>query len=175
MEWLGTLARKRTTFGWIFFVLVAVFGRAGRWEILVGFLISLVGEILRTLAAGVVRKNETLACSGPYAWCRHPLYFGSFLISLGLSVTSRSPVVWIYFVVFFPLCYIPAAAEEENFLMKKFGPEYERYRKQTPAFLPGFSRTSLRYFSWAAVWKNREHINWFSLLGLLAIALVKHR
>ena len=52
--------------------------------------IALLGLLLRGYAAGHLRKGKQLATSGPYAYTRNPLYFGSVLLAVGFSVASHS-------------------------------------------------------------------------------------
>src|SRR4051812_44106105 len=40
-------------------------------------LLIVAGLFVRSWAAGTLRKRRELATTGPYAWIRHPLYFGS--------------------------------------------------------------------------------------------------
>jgi protein-S-isoprenylcysteine O-methyltransferase Ste14 len=151
-------------------VLLTAFLCRGSWpEIAVGFALAVLGVYFRTMAAGIIKKNEELAASGPYALCRHPLYFGSFLLSLGLAVASHSPVVWGCFIVLFPLFYIPAMKKEEGVLLEKFGARYEEYRGRTPVFLPRPGRLDLADFRWTGVFANREHVNWLVLVLLLLV------
>jgi protein-S-isoprenylcysteine O-methyltransferase Ste14 len=39
-----------------------------------------------SMASGHFRKNQFLANSGPYSYTRNPLYLGSFMPGLGLTV-----------------------------------------------------------------------------------------
>ena len=75
--------------------------------ITVGGAIALLGLVIRGAAAGHLRKHEALATSGPYAFTRNPLYFGSALIAAGFLVAGRSwiaaGVVLAYFVLFYGL------------------------------------------------------------------------
>ena len=84
------LAQKRTTFGWIYLILASILGNGEKWMIFAGFIISLSGEFFRTMSAGTIKKNEVLAINGLYSLNRHPLYFGSFLMSLGISIASNN-------------------------------------------------------------------------------------
>src|SRR5262245_25527256 len=52
----------------------------------VALLFVVVGLMIRSWAAGTLRKQKELATTGPYAWVRHPLYFGSFLMMVGFGV-----------------------------------------------------------------------------------------
>jgi hypothetical protein len=167
------IAEKRTTFNWIFFILAGVFGKGGYLNVLKGLPFILAGAIIRTLAAGTIKKNEVLTDTGPYGICRNPLYLGSFLISAGLVIASRNIFILLYFIVFFPLAYIPAILGEEGFLAGKFGESYFAYKKKTPAFLPRIKKTGMKNFSWEQAVKNKEHINWLVVSILLIILLIK--
>src|SRR5262245_42939386 len=48
--------------------------------VVVAEILILAGVAIRAWAAGTLRKQKSLAISGPYAWVRHPLYVGSFLM-----------------------------------------------------------------------------------------------
>ncbi|MGH9680618.1 MAG: methyltransferase family protein, partial [Candidatus Acidiferrales bacterium] len=72
-----------------------------------GVSVAFLGLLVRGYAAGFLRKHKQLATSGPYAFTRNPLYFGSMLFAAGFSIASRS---WIstallaaYLAVFYPM------------------------------------------------------------------------
>ena len=45
-----------------------------------------VGIAIRAWAAGTIDKERGLATTGPYAHTRNPLYLGTFLIGMGVTV-----------------------------------------------------------------------------------------
>src|SRR5688572_13869675 len=53
-----------------------------------GLALALAGVLLRGWAAGYLEKGRKLAQDGPYSFLRHPLYDGSFLIALGITVAG---------------------------------------------------------------------------------------
>lgn len=167
------IAEKRTTFNWIFYLLVLFLGKGGNRDLLAGIPLIIAGAVLRLLSSGTIKKNEILTDTGPYRMCRHPLYLGSLLVSLGFVIASRSIPVLAYFLVFFPMTYIPAMLNEERYLEDKFKDAYILYRKQTPAFIPRLRTTGLKNFSWAQVIKNGEQLNWYVIFFLLTAALIK--
>ncbi len=86
--------------------------------------------------APMTNLREPLACRGVYLWVRHPLNTAAF--------------VWIWpqgeytlYNVVFAACltaYILIANRfEENDLIARYGPAYEKYRQIVPAFFGGFS------------------------------------
>ena len=44
---------------------------------------ALAGLAVRAWAAGVIKKDQELTTSGPYAFTRNPLYLGSLLLGSG--------------------------------------------------------------------------------------------
>lgn len=170
---INRVLKKRTTFGWLFYLIVAFFGKGNFYQILIGFFITFTGEFFRTFASGIIKKNQEVAKDGPYRWCRHPLYFGSFLISLGLLISAYHIIPLVYLLIFFPLFYIPTIRKEEEFLKEKFKEEYKEYKKSTPAFLPSFKKTNTKNFSWVQVRENSEFYNWIAILLAYAILILK--
>ena len=62
------------------------------WELFrVGLTVALIGELLRGWAAGNIRKDKTLAVTGPYVLLRNPLYLGSAMMAAGFSITCINP------------------------------------------------------------------------------------
>ncbi|MGC9066217.1 MAG: methyltransferase family protein [Candidatus Ratteibacteria bacterium] len=144
----------RVSVGWLFFLLVVLIGEIRNYWPL-SFVI--LGEIVRTTASGTIVKNEKLSTFGLYNVIRHPLYLGSLFISLGFCMMCKNPVLWIYWIIFFPICYYSAITIEEMSLSKKFGKEFLDYKKSVPAFLPIKFETPVRMknsFSWVLVKKK---------------------
>lgn len=167
------LAEKRTTFNIVFFILVLVLGRMSVISFFTGIPFILAGIFIRILAAGTIKKNVVLTRTGIYGICRNPLYFGSFLLSLGLCIISWNLYVSLFFLIFFPLTYIPAILKEEEFLKEKFGADYINYKKNTPCFIPSFKKISGYEFSLKQLRENREYTNWIMTLLLIVFLLIK--
>ena len=168
------ISKKRTTFGWLFFVIVVVVGRGDKTNIIAAGPFLLIGLFLRCLAAGTIKKNEVLTTSGPYKFCRHPLYLGSFFIATGLVIASAHPLTFVYFIILFPMTYIPAMFSEEKFLQSRFGNAYLDYKKKVPMLLPKVLRINLvENFSWRQLLKNEEYLNIVAVFAVIIILLIK--
>src|ERR1700749_3941355 len=89
-EWAKIARRVRVPLGFIFTLLYFWLARPTWRSILLGLIGIVPGLLVRALASGHVRKNESLATSGPYAYTRNPLYLGSLLIGIGFAVASQS-------------------------------------------------------------------------------------
>lgn len=103
-----------------------------------GSVVALAGQAIRLWAAGHLIKHAggappaPLATDGPFAYTRHPLYFGSTLMGVGLCLASG--VWWTFALVagILALFYIPTALREESHLREVYGDGYARYRRAVP-------------------------------------------
>ena len=118
----------------------------------------MTGLAIRGFASGHVRKNETLTTTGPYAYTRNPLYFGSLVLAIGFVLASRSWWIAALVVLLFFAIYLPVIRSEEDFLRSKF-PEFTEYERNVPRLFPRLrpSVSSANSFSWHLYWKHREY------------------
>jgi protein-S-isoprenylcysteine O-methyltransferase Ste14 len=117
---------------------------------IIGFAIALLGELTRiwgvswagseTRTTGGV-GGSFLVISGPFAHVRNPLYVGNILIYTGLGIMSYAlfPYLQIFGLFFFYFQYKIIVDEEEKYLEKTYGKDYEDYRKNVPKFFPKLS------------------------------------
>ena len=135
------------------------FARPQPTFLFLGVAIAALGLLVRAYAAGHLRKHQQLATSGPYAYTRNPLYFGSVLLAAGFSVASHS---WIstallatYLIIFYPI----VIRREQTELKNLYGHPFEEYASRVPAFWPRMSpaASSGERFSWALYRQNREY------------------
>ncbi len=112
------------------------FGQARpRWWLL-GAILALIGILVRLWASGYIKKNKQLATDGPYAWVRHPLYVGNFLIAVGFATASGLWWAWVMLLVFWLIFYPNAIRDEDTKLERVFGDSWRAWRAQTRALLP---------------------------------------
>ena len=83
-----------------------------RQSLLIGAIVALIGVFVRAWASGHIMKNDRLATSGPYAFTRNPLYFGSFLIAVGFAIAAHWLLVLLV-AAFFLVIYAPTMAREK--------------------------------------------------------------
>lgn len=108
----------------------------------VGLTVVFFGQLLRISARGYksrqMDKNASLIATGPYALVRHPMYFGSFLIGLGIVIVLLK--IWMVpvYVLLYLLWYRGQIYTEEKHLVQKFGQAYLDYSQTTPRFFPRF-------------------------------------
>ena len=148
--------------------------------------VTFCGLMVRILTVGFVhemtsgrntlfQKADELNTTGAYSIVRNPLYLGNYLILLGLSLLTQSPVVIILNTVVFVLIYLPIVLREESFLLEKFGGQYLAYAKNVNCIIPSFKnmRKPERAFNIKMVLK-REHDTWFTnTLSLVFIELLR--
>ncbi len=110
----------------------------------VGIGCLILGELLRILAVSHAGewtrsrrfKAHMLITTGPYAYIRHPIYVGNFLIGLGMVLLSEAWSFIPVFALLFAIQYGAIISEEERFLSDKFGKEFDRYRARVPKYFP---------------------------------------
>ena len=157
-SWSNIARRIRVPVGFLTAGAYIWLARPVKFSILIGGTVALAGLTIRALASGHVRKNEVLTVTGPYAYTRNPLYFGSLVLAAGFAVASRSWWVGLLVVVIFATIYIPVIQSEEEFLRARF-PEFVEYERNVPRLFPRLRphQSSSESFSWHLYWKHREY------------------
>ena len=86
---------------------------------------------------GMDTPPERLVTTGPFAWCRNPMYLGHILFLVGLTLTLQSwlaalitvaTAVWFQFRV----------RRDEKRLRERFGESYEEYFERVGRWIPRF-------------------------------------
>jgi protein-S-isoprenylcysteine O-methyltransferase Ste14 len=170
-EWSQIARRIRVPLGFLFAVIYFWLARPTWWSMAFGSILVVLGLLIRALASGHVRKNESLATSGPYAYTRNPLYLGSLLMGLGFAAAARSWWVGLILVVMFLAIYLPVIRDEEAFLQRTF-PEFAEYAQRVPRMLPRLTPHSSVEKEPSAGFSldlYRKHREYNALLGALAM------
>lgn len=77
-----------------------------------------------------------LVVRGPYRHVRNPMMTAVFCIQLGTAVATASPWLFGWFAFFVTATAIAIPAVEEPHLVRRFGAEYESYRRHVPRWIP---------------------------------------
>lgn len=175
-EWSQLARRIRVPVGFLLALLYVWLARP-TWQFLaLGAMLIVPGLLIRALASGHVRKNEALATSGPYAYTRNPLYFGSLLIGMGFAMAARSWWIGAMVVLMFCVIYVPVIRSEEEFLRDKF-PQFDEYARQVPRMVPRLRPAPLAEAGGGfSMQLYRQHREWNALLGsllLLGVLILK--
>ena len=102
----------------------------------IGLPLIVAGEAIRLWASGYLKKLSEVVSAGPFAFCRNPLYIGSFLISAGYFVMCSRWYILAAGTVLFWILHGGAVSYEEKLLKEKFGEQYRSYCESVPRFLP---------------------------------------
>jgi protein-S-isoprenylcysteine O-methyltransferase Ste14 len=85
---------------------------------------------------GMDTPPDRLVTSGPFAWCRNPMYLGHMIFLAGLTLSLRSElgalitvatIVWFQFRV----------RRDERRLAERFGQPYLEYKARVRRWIPG--------------------------------------
>lgn len=130
------MQRWRVPLGFLCGIVFIVLARPRLLTLLIGGAIAVLGLALRAWSAGHIRKNDRLAITGPYAFTRNPLYFGSFILGLGFTIAAGRWWLGLLFAALFLGIYLPVMRVEAATLAKLFGDDYVNYARAVPLFLP---------------------------------------
>lgn len=121
---------------WLLILPFFWFARPTPTLLAVGAGLAALGLLLRASAAGFIHKDRELTTTGPYAHTRNPLYLGSFLLGLGITVAGGLAVFVAVFVAFFAFVYTRTIRHETRQLQGIYGEAYTAYASNVPVFLP---------------------------------------
>ncbi len=177
-KWTG-----RMLFASAFAVALLVFANPGEFPFLMipGLVLIAAGESLRLWGTGHLHKNKVLATGGPYAFVRHPLYVGTFLVITGLAMLSGSRIVLYGLlpvgILIFLFYYAPKKERvESNRLHRAFGEKFDRYRAAVPGFFPRLTPYPEREgrFAFSGIVENREYLISLAIVFGVAVILLKY-
>ena len=172
LDWQRIARRIRVPLGFVFAAGYIVLAKPTALSIAAGAVVAALGVVIRALASGHVRKNEQLATTGPYAYCRNPLYLGSIVIGIGFAIAALRSEIAVAMTIMFVAIYLPVIRGEESWLTAHF-PEYADYARQVPRLLP---RLTPAHFGNGEGGFSRElylkHREYNALIGTLAVVAV---
>ena len=164
--WTRKLARARVPLGFVCGAIVLWLAKPEPGLLMAGLPIAVAGEALRVWAAGHLEKSREVTQSGPYRFMRHPLYAGSALMGIGLSIGSGNLIVAVLTAVYLGTTIRAAIKTEEAFLRSAFGGDYDAYsRGRGQATSPAV----MRKFSFERAMRNREYR---AMIGLVIASLL---
>lgn len=140
--WRSRLQRWRVPLGFATSLAYLFLSRPSWTSVVLGFPVAALGVGIRGWASGHLRKNLELATSGPYAFTRNPLYFGSFLLTVGCAIGGGSWSVGAALVGLFLLIYWPVMQAEATHIEELFGADYRAWAAEVPLFFPRLSAAS---------------------------------
>lgn len=79
---------------------------------------------------------ERLVTTGPYAWCRNPMYLGRILFLLGLALSLQSALGGVITVGTMIEFHLRVKRDEQR-LGERFGQPYVDYTARVKRWIPG--------------------------------------
>jgi protein-S-isoprenylcysteine O-methyltransferase Ste14 len=114
------------------------------WSI-AGFILCGTGLTISVIAALTLkrfysstlltREDHQLIIHGIFRFSRHPVYFGTLMCMIGISVFTRSLPGFLIMLVIIPI-FLNRIRMEENMLTGEFGDGYRAYAKSTKKLIP---------------------------------------
>jgi len=101
-----------------------------------GLPICFMGGILMLISYINIKDTppDELVTKGAYHISRHPLYFGQFLIYIGMGIACASWVLLLFALAWIVLWQIALSAEERD-LVEQYGETYRQYMNRTPRWI----------------------------------------
>lgn len=173
-SWSRLARRIRVPLGFLFAAFYFWRARPDWFSLGAGTVVAVLGVWVRAMASGHVKKNQELATTGPYAYCRNPLYLGSIVIAIGFAIAARDVWVALGILLLFVAIYVPVIRSEEEFLRGRF-PEYFNYERRVPRLLPRKLQLSgyVSGFSRELYVQHREYNAAIGAAAMLAALLAK--
>ena len=84
----------------------------------------------------VIQEKHTLIKTGPYKYLRNPSYTGVILTLIGFGFGIGNWLSLIFLFIIGLVSFVRRISFENQALSKKFGNEYEEYKKKTWALIP---------------------------------------
>ncbi|HYR84960.1 MAG TPA: isoprenylcysteine carboxylmethyltransferase family protein [Terriglobia bacterium] len=165
--------KLRVPLGFVIAAAVLYLAEPTQTSILVGLPVALIGALFRALAAGIIKKDSTLATTGVYGLTRNPLYFGSSLLAAGFAIMSANELAAVLLLVPFMLIYPTVMLREEAHLARLFPDDFRLYKAAVPRFFP---LPTLRFrpcFSFDQYLSNREYNVALGFLGAVGLLIIK--
>ena len=184
MKW-KRLTKPRFLFVYPLVVWLFLVAKTTERQLHVGLLLMVCGEALRLWANGYVGRVKVnltqrwrgdakigqLVTAGPYAYVRHPLYLGTFLIGAGFCVMVGNIWFSLAAVSLFLITYGNKMAEEDEMLEHEWGETFVAYRHAVSQWLPWRRpyRQPNGQWSWQGILASRElkTVVWVSVAVIL--------
>jgi protein-S-isoprenylcysteine O-methyltransferase Ste14 len=112
----------------------------------VGLFVFFIGMAIRIWAQQHLRYrlkvHKELTLTGPYQFVRNPVYIGTILIVLGMTILLE--LLWLVPVTFVwcAIVYSLVVHYEEVHLLQRYGESYRKYMSEVPRWLPRGLRLS---------------------------------
>ncbi|MFX0072924.1 MAG: methyltransferase family protein [Candidatus Hermodarchaeota archaeon] len=111
-----------------------------------GFILYLTGGLLIIVARTqigrfgtaelITEEDHQLFTEGVYRYIRNPMYSGTLIAVIGFCLVFRCIITLIVIFIYYFLIFRMRIIIEEKILIKKFGKQFEEYKKRTKRLIP---------------------------------------
>ena len=116
---------------------------------LIGILIMATGLLVMghtislfiTIGKGTLapwNPTQKLVIKGLYAYVRNPMIIGVMVVLTGESIAIESWNILVWLLIFIAVNNVYFLVYEEPNLIKRFGQEYQEYKRNVPRWIPRF-------------------------------------
>lgn len=132
-----------------FLIVMIIFAHPTLISLIGGACIVIGGELLRLWGVAIAGSETRttgpvggtfLITTGPFSYVRNPLYVGNMMMYVGVGVMANLPSVALIAGGYFLFQYSLIVSLEEEYLLKTFGENFQRYCDAVPRFFPGLKR-----------------------------------
>ena len=154
--------------------------------ILISIVLCFVGFLVRFYTIATSAKDtsgrntkqqvaNSLNTKGIYSIIRHPLYFGNFLIWLGIAISTLNFYFVIFMSLIFWIYYERIMLVEEKFLASKFKNDFSTWSAKV-RFFPSFVNFEASHisFSYLTILRREYSSVLSAVIGFIFIELVKN-
>lgn len=165
--------RYRSFVGILSLIAVLYFAKPNHISITIGFFFILFGTFFRAWASGYINKNNNLAKDGPYSLTKNPLYFGNFVLGLGIAIAGNTIHTYLIFIIYYLVFFPALMVIEQKRLKRLFKDEYIEWSKGMNDFFPKLKKPRKGHgFNVSLYVKNKEYrVLYFSLLAVGVLIL----
>ncbi len=139
-----------------------------------GLWLVFTGVVIRICARGWKHENSDgrLVITGLYWYVRHPLYVGSFLMGLGLTLILGHAWFIVLYAVLFAASHSISIRSEEAYLSRQWPRNFGKYRQRVRAFIPKLRRLRQRkrvvpHRLWEAICREADAVCLWPMAAVL--------
>ena len=166
------IIRHRSFVGILGLIAILYLSEPAPQSVFIGFFFIIAGMFFRAWSSGYLNKDNELATQGPFALTRNPLYFGNFILGVGIAIAGNNICCYTIFLVYYLLFFPFLMVVEKKRMKKKFGERYEKWAKNSNSFFPKIKKIGKQGFNISFYMKNREYkVLYFSLFVIAAFVL----
>lgn len=167
------IIRYRSFMGILCLIALLYLAEPSPQSVAIGFFLILAGMFFRAWAAGYINKDTELATNGPFSLTRNPLYFGNFVLGLGIAVAGNNIYTYVIFIAYYLMFFPFLMILEHRRLKRRFGESYDEYAFKSHTFFPKIKKIKKGEFNISYYMKNKEYRVLYFSLFVIAVMILK--